>query len=78
MQNTDNKRTNNDDTRKKYIVLPLRKDFPLPLEPDWISTICLGCGRSAWYRPMPDRRIHINKCLCPDCIRAERKEIVHG
>lgn len=36
------------------LMMPLRKNVPLPRDPDWKLTICPECGRKCWDRPLTE------------------------
>lgn len=51
------------------LMMPLRKNVPLPKSPDWKITICLGCGQECWDRPLPDgvSREMVAGKYCSEC-----------
>lgn len=53
-------------SKDKIILMPLRKHFPLPKDPEWKSTICLECGQECWYIPNV-RNVMYSKILCTEC-----------
>ena len=52
------------------LMMPLRKNVPLPRDPDWQLTICPGCGRKCWDRPLPEG-YRVEKKLCTECALME-------
>ena len=56
------------------LMMPLRRNVPLPQEPDWKATICLNCGRECWERPLPPG-YKVARKLCTACAL---EEVVNG
>lgn len=48
------------------LMLPLRRNIPLPKDPSWKLTICPECGRKCWDRPLP-AGYRVEKKLCTEC-----------
>lgn len=48
------------------LMMPLRKNIPLPGSPDWKLTICLECGRECWDRPLPEG-YKVGRKMCTEC-----------
>ena len=59
------------------LMMPLRKNVPLPKNPEWKLTICLGCGRECWERLLPEgyREESFDGKLCTECaLRASTRQ----
>ena len=52
------------------LMMPLRKNVPLPRDPDWKLTICPECGRKCWDRLLPEG-YRVEKKLCTECALTE-------
>lgn len=55
------------------LMMPLRKNVPLPRDPDWKLTICPECGRKCWDRPLTEG-YRVRKKLCTECALQESME----
>lgn len=55
------------------LMMPLRKNVPLPQSQDWKLTICPECGRKCWDRPLPEG-YRVGGKMCTEC--ALRKAVV--
>ncbi len=48
------------------MVMPLRKNVPLPKEPDWKLEICMECGQECWDSRLPPGHTAERK-MCEEC-----------
>jgi len=62
-------------SENKIIVMPLRKHFPLPKEPEWKSMICFECGRECWYIPYKSSNVSF-KLMCFECKKNKQDNII--
>lgn len=50
------------------ICLPLRKNIPVPSNPDWQPVICPNCGRECWKSELARKVIAIGAVgICTEC-----------
>lgn len=52
----------------KVISMLLKKNYPLPKEPEWKSTICFECGQECWYIPRKEPISGVLKLACTECL----------